>query len=64
MTSRQEDLPNDGLLSPSNGFDLELGSKKVPRLEETSTLRLVDTDKNTPYYSYYFLNKRRSDTDT
>jgi len=47
----------DGLVSPCKGFDIELGSKKAPSLKSAPIKRLVDADKNTPYYQHYFYTK-------
>jgi hypothetical protein len=48
-----------GLVIASPGFDIEIGSKDQPKIEDTSTKTLVDSDKNTPYYSHYFKPKRK-----
>lgn len=46
-------------MSPTFGYDIEFGSRKQPaKLEEISTKRLIDNDKNTPYYRHYFKNRR------
>eukprot|EP01114_Cavostelium_apophysatum_P000717 TRINITY_DN10653_c0_g1_i1.p1 TRINITY_DN10653_c0_g1~~TRINITY_DN10653_c0_g1_i1.p1 ORF type:complete len:897 (+),score=290.45 TRINITY_DN10653_c0_g1_i1:2325-5015(+) len=57
LVDEKQDEITDGLVSPCKGFDIELGSKKAPNLKNASAKRLVDQDRNTPYYQHYYLNK-------
>ena len=41
------------LITPAKGFDVELGKKT----KHQPNKKLMDTTKNTPYYSHYFSNK-------
>eukprot|EP00027_Filamoeba_sp_ATCC50430_P007625 CAMPEP_0168559500 /NCGR_PEP_ID=MMETSP0413-20121227/10558_1 /TAXON_ID=136452 /ORGANISM="Filamoeba nolandi, Strain NC-AS-23-1" /LENGTH=959 /DNA_ID=CAMNT_0008590735 /DNA_START=92 /DNA_END=2971 /DNA_ORIENTATION=- len=45
------------LVSLCPGFDIEVGDPKASRLEDVQVRKLIDSDKNTPYYQHYFLNR-------
>lgn len=63
LKAMEEGVPNKDrseeshLIKPCKGFDIEYGSGKNPSIEEASTKKLLDSDRNTPYYHHYFYQK-------